>query len=135
MVGSRRGTTTQSPASIVPMGRRTTGRGTQPDASASRAPRRRAGARQSLPRRERTAQVHGLNEQEAEDIDQPSDEEDNTTIQREKAPRAHKSHSPQKMSSMLGIFGDMMPTFKLRLITSVQCSTWRQITIVYRSNE
>jgi hypothetical protein len=87
MVGSRRGIATMNSASILPMERRTTGRGTQPDASASRAPRRKTSARQSLPRRERTAQVHGLNEQEAEDIDQSSDEEDNTAIRREKAPR------------------------------------------------
>jgi hypothetical protein len=69
------------------MERRTIGTGTQPDASASRVPRRRVGLGQSIPCRERTTQVHGLNEQEAEDIDQPSDEEDNTTIRREKAPR------------------------------------------------
>jgi hypothetical protein len=87
MVGSRRGIATQSPASIVPMGRWTIGKGTQPDASASRAPKRRAGAGHSLPCRERTAQVHGLNEQEAEDIDQPSDEEENIANRKKKAPR------------------------------------------------
>ena len=134
MVGSRRGPATQSPTSIVPMGQQT-GKGTQLDASTSRVPRRRVGAQESFPRRECTAQVHNLNEQEVEDIDQSFDKEDNTTIRREKASKAHKSHSPQKMSSMLGIFGDMMPTFKLRLITSVWCSTWRQITVVCHSNE
>jgi hypothetical protein len=51
------------------MGRRTTGRGTQLNAFASRAPRRRAGTQQSLPHRKHTIQVQGLNEQEVEDID------------------------------------------------------------------
>jgi hypothetical protein len=63
---------------------RTTNKGTQPEGSASRALRTRAGPRQSLPRRERFAQVQGMNEQEEENIDQPSDEDENTAILKDK---------------------------------------------------
>jgi hypothetical protein len=75
-----------------------------------------------------------MNEQEVEDIDQPSNEDENITILREKAARGPMSHFLQRTSSRLGIFGDMMPILKLQLITSVRYRTWRQIIVVYRSN-
>ena len=61
-----------------------------------------------------------MNEEEAKDIDQSFDKEDNTATVRERAARGPQVKFPQRRSSKLGIFGDMMPYSMLQLITSVQ---------------
>jgi hypothetical protein len=98
----RRGTPIQSPASVSVIECLRTTKGTQAEASASRVRRIRRGARQSLPRRERTSQVQGMNEGEAEDIDQSSDEEDNATIVRERAARGLQVKFPMEEEFQAG---------------------------------
>jgi hypothetical protein len=90
----RQGTSTQSPASVSIIECLRTTRGTQAEASVSRTRIIGACTQQSLPCRERTLQVQGMNEEEAEDIDQSSDEEDNTTIMRERAVRGPQVKFP-----------------------------------------
>jgi hypothetical protein len=58
--------------------------------------RRRGGGRRTRPRTERASQAEGRTEEEAEDIDQPSDEEEDTGTGRQRAPRATQVKFPTK---------------------------------------
>jgi hypothetical protein len=62
--------------------------------SAGQRRRRRGGGRRTRPRTERSSQAEGRTEEEAEDIDQPSDEEEDTGTGRQKAPRATQVKFP-----------------------------------------
>jgi hypothetical protein len=98
----RRGTSTQSPASVSVIERLRTTSGTQTEASASRARRTGACAPHSLPHKERTSQVQGMNEEEAEDTDQSFDEEDNTATARERAARGPQVKFPMEEEFQAG---------------------------------
>jgi hypothetical protein len=56
--------------------------------SAGQRRRRRGGGRRIRPRTERASQAEGRTEEEVEDIDQPSDEEEDMGTGRQRAPRA-----------------------------------------------
>jgi hypothetical protein len=62
--------------------------------SAGQRRRRRGGGRRTRPRTERASQAEGRTEEEAEDIDQPSDEEEDTGTGRQRAPRATQVKFP-----------------------------------------
>jgi hypothetical protein len=62
--------------------------------SVSQRRRRRGGGRRTRPRTERASQAEGRTEVEAEDIDQPSNEEEDTGTGRHRAPRATQVKFP-----------------------------------------
>jgi hypothetical protein len=74
-------------------GPQTSGR-TERGGSAGGCQRGRAGGRRTRPRTERASQAEGRTEEEAEDIDQPSDEEEDTGTGRQRARRATQVKFP-----------------------------------------
>jgi hypothetical protein len=114
--GALRSSSTQSPTAHVDVARATvprrtsthvvggasTGQGPQTSGrierggSVGQRRRRKGGGRRTRPRTERASQAEGRTEEEAEDIDQPSDEEEDTGTGRQRAPRATQVKFPME---------------------------------------
>jgi hypothetical protein len=114
--GALRSSSAQSPTAHADVGRATipqrtsahavggasTGQGPQSrgrierGGSAGGRRRRRGGGRRTWPRTERALQVEGRTEEEAKDIDQPSDEEEDTGMGRHRARRATQVKFPME---------------------------------------
>jgi hypothetical protein len=112
--GALRSSSTQSPTAHADVGRATvprrtsihvvggastsqgphTSRRIERGGSASQRQQRRGGGRWTRPRTERASQAEGRTEEEAEDIDQPSDKEEDTGTGRQRAPRATQVKFP-----------------------------------------
>jgi hypothetical protein len=103
--------------------------------------RRRGGGRWTRPRTEHASQAEGRTEEEAEDIDQPSDEEEDTGTERQRALRATQVKFPTEEEFQKGyIWG---PSFQFdaafdnirpvqHVETNHRCLSQRRVRDMYK---
>ena len=108
-------------------GPQTSGR-TKRGGSARQGRRGRRGARRTRPRTERASQVEGGIEEEAEDIDKPSDEEEGTVTRWQRAPRASYVKFLMEEDFQRGYIWGSSLQFDATFDNIRLMQMWRQIT-------